>query len=289
MDKSRSCMFPSLDAFLAEVLDDHRPAGGSGEATKYAVPAPSVGDISAEDLPNLMNYDPVLRRLSDTQKRDLLAKLRNVNSIEFKFATALTLDTSRITKNDYQKTWWLIGPGDQSFTGNEDGYKTTYNCLGQLLMWYGRDKFNGKGIVSNGRSTWPDVPEVFPASELDEHLKKFDLLFSSLGSRGFTRIGWKPDLSSYNSASAAKLPKFEKSRNYIIILGSVRNRDGDHKPVTGIRPTHVFTNFDSGHRWWISKVANGGTFLHGIDGLSGDDEVRSGLGCVVAIYEENAK
>lgn len=250
--------------------------------------APKVGKISASNLPELMQHDPVLRTLSDAQRRDLINKLQDPDSIEFKFAASLVLNASKITKDEYQKTWWLLGPGDRNFPGNEDEYKTTYNCLGHVLMWYGKKTYDGKDILSNGRATWPAIPEIFGADQLDRYLQKFDQIFNSLGP-GFTRMAWKPDLSSLKAAANPKLPTFQNGKNYIVILGSLYNRGGDDKPVEAIYLKHTFTNFDRDNKWWISKGANGGTFLHGVDGLTGDDEIRTGYGFILAIYEQKSK
>jgi len=220
----------------------------------------------------------------------LLKQLQNTGSQQFKFAAQLVLFNSNFSEDDYRKTWWLLGPGDQHFPGNVSGeYKTTYNCLGHVLSWYGTTRFNGKDVISSGRETWPDIPDVFAVGDLDAQLRKFDAIFATLGRRGFERMDWKPELSSYEAGINTKLPAFEKNVNYIIVLGNFRNRNGDDKPVTAISLKHVYTNFDCDHKWWISKGGNGGTFLHGVDGIMGDDELRSGYGFTVAIYREKAK
>ena len=253
------------------------------------------------NLATLAAQDPQLKTLTIQQRENLVAQMLDTNSQAYKFA-AMSVDTLPAPINEngsYKKHWWLIGPGDQQYPGNvpAGNYKVTYNCLGQVLEFYGEKQFNGKDIVSNGTSTWP-ANQTSAVADLDKTLATdwdplFNKLGQKLGHKGFKRMAWKPDFSTLKKASASPLPAFARDRNYIILMAqfSVKPPYNENKPVDQLYFQHVFTNFNQAHSWWISKVGNGGTMLmDSPTALAGQQHYEGvgymGFGYIVGIWEE---
>ena len=255
-------------------------------------PANFTDPTGLEEQPNLLQLterDPQLKTLAKDQRQQLIQDLQDTKGKVFRFATTGGQLFGTLERENYRKDWWFIGPGDFNYPGNVNGdYAVTYNCLGHVLMWYGQSTFNGKNIASNGTATWPRSADenTVALTEIDKSLKEFDKIFAELGKPGFTRLKWKPDFSSPAAAGKTPLPEFNKNYNYIVLMANLLSGGNLDKPVTGVRPSHVFTNTDDNPDLWVSKTGNGGTmFFKDPNALVGDDELNLGLGFIVAIWE----
>jgi hypothetical protein len=251
-------------------------------------------DAFVAKLLKLAAKDPALKemlaKLSDAQKKQLYGILADPNSKHVEDLADFALPV--LGKKKFGKDWMIIGPSDQLNPLNAGKFANrpmTYNCAGLVLLWYGKKELkigeNNRQVIKLAQSCWPDgVGSNYVDFKMYNQILKndWDPFFKTLGKTRFKRMKWSPDFANIDKVNKTKLPKFKPNKNYIILMGHLNEKNGK---IIQVQFSHVFTNYDSEHKWWISKLAQHDTVLcnspTAFVGTKDDED----YGSILAIWE----